>query len=207
MDELTVNKTKYISSKRAAKESGYAQDYIGQLIRQGKLQAERVGRSWYVSEQSLKEFCAVPDSSSGGSTPAVGEHRPQVREIPVLPQTIEYALPKTWSSIRYSSDDSDLYPISVKRDEKKADEMIIVKATESIPTKKSTDTQPVKISVVRRNDSLVPEQSVSGIRTISRTPVAKRAQASAIRSKSGYLKFGVVFLVALLLGMLMPIIS
>lgn len=52
--ELDIDGKKYISSKRAAEASGYAKDYIGQLCRMGKLDAQLIGRNWYVSEASLK---------------------------------------------------------------------------------------------------------------------------------------------------------
>ncbi len=53
--ELLFEGKKYISSKRASKISRYNQDYIGQLIRDSKLVARRVGRSWFVSQESLEK--------------------------------------------------------------------------------------------------------------------------------------------------------
>jgi hypothetical protein len=55
MDELTLEDKKYISSKRAAQVTGYAKDYIGQLCREGKVEATQLGRNWYVLETSIKE--------------------------------------------------------------------------------------------------------------------------------------------------------
>jgi hypothetical protein len=55
MDELTLDDKKYISSKQAAKITGYAKDYVGQLCREGRVQARLVGRSWYVLESSIKD--------------------------------------------------------------------------------------------------------------------------------------------------------
>ncbi len=51
--ELYFDGKKYISSSRAAKISGYVNDYIEQLCRDGKVEARRVGRSWYISFESL----------------------------------------------------------------------------------------------------------------------------------------------------------
>lgn len=51
--DLYFDGKKYISSSRAAKISGYVNDYIGQLCRDGKLDARMVGRSWYVGLESL----------------------------------------------------------------------------------------------------------------------------------------------------------
>jgi len=51
--DLYFDGKKYISSSRAAKISGYVNDYIGQLCRDGKLDCRMIGRSWYVSFDSL----------------------------------------------------------------------------------------------------------------------------------------------------------
>ena len=55
MDELSFEGKKFISSKRAAEVTGYAQDYVGQLSRMGKISGRRVGRSWYVDEEELRK--------------------------------------------------------------------------------------------------------------------------------------------------------
>jgi len=53
MDELILDNKKYVSSKRAARITGYAPDYVGQLCRSGKIDARLVGRTWYVNEDAL----------------------------------------------------------------------------------------------------------------------------------------------------------
>lgn len=55
MDELTIGGKTYVSSKRAAEITGYAKDYVGQLCREGQVEARMVGRSWYVLESSIRE--------------------------------------------------------------------------------------------------------------------------------------------------------
>lgn len=55
VDELILNEKRYISAKRAAEICLYAQDYVGQLCREGKIEAVRVGRNWYVEEASVVE--------------------------------------------------------------------------------------------------------------------------------------------------------
>lgn len=126
MDELTVNQTKYISSKRAAEVSGYAKDYIGQMVRLGKLDAKRVGRAWYVNEDQIKGL------ASPKAAPAVIEGQVKLTklsdQIParakgsvIVPHTIQYSLPKTWSNIKYFNDDGPLHPISDKQDYKPAE--------------------------------------------------------------------------------------
>lgn len=55
MDELIIEEKRYISSKQAAKVTGYAKDYIGQLCREGRVPARLVGRSWYVLEAAIQD--------------------------------------------------------------------------------------------------------------------------------------------------------
>lgn len=54
MDEIRIGEKTYISSKRAAEITGYAKDYVGQLCREGHVEAKMVGRSWYVYEPSIR---------------------------------------------------------------------------------------------------------------------------------------------------------
>lgn len=56
MDELELNGRRHISAKRAAREHRYHSDYIGQLIRGGKVRGQKVGRSWYVDAESLDAY-------------------------------------------------------------------------------------------------------------------------------------------------------
>lgn len=52
-DSFIIEGKKYISSRRASAISGYASDYIGQLCRANKLDCKMIGRSWFVTEESL----------------------------------------------------------------------------------------------------------------------------------------------------------
>ncbi|MDP3784669.1 MAG: hypothetical protein Q8R12_01160, partial [bacterium] len=47
---------KYISSKQAAKMTGYSSDYVGQLCRLGKVRSKRIGRDWMISERSILNY-------------------------------------------------------------------------------------------------------------------------------------------------------
>lgn len=55
-DEIYLGNKTYVSSKRAAKACGYAQDYVGQLARGGLIDAQRVAGLWYVSMESLEAY-------------------------------------------------------------------------------------------------------------------------------------------------------
>src|SRR3989344_3577258 len=90
MDEILIGEKKYVSSKQAAKMTGYAKDYVGQLCREGRVPARLVGRSWYVLES------AIQDHRFGGD--AV-DTRP-VQSSPAI------SLTHTWESARYESSDA-----------------------------------------------------------------------------------------------------
>ena len=55
---MSKKSEKYITLKEAAKISGYAPDYIGQLIRKGKLPGKQVycTVAWMTTEKSLGEY-------------------------------------------------------------------------------------------------------------------------------------------------------
>ncbi len=45
----------FLSSADASKQTGYSQDYIGQLARSGAVEAKKVGRRWFIEQTSLKQ--------------------------------------------------------------------------------------------------------------------------------------------------------
>jgi hypothetical protein len=53
--DLLLDGKEYISASRAAEKLGYAQDYIGALIRTKKVPGKMIGRTWYVEIDSLTE--------------------------------------------------------------------------------------------------------------------------------------------------------
>ncbi len=55
-DTLILEHKVYISARRAVSISGYTGDYVGQLCREGKLDCKRVGKSWFVTEESLLNY-------------------------------------------------------------------------------------------------------------------------------------------------------
>ena len=63
-DELQIAGKTYISSKRAAKISGYAQDYIGQLARSSSVDARRVGGLWYIEKNAMELYKGLSKDES-----------------------------------------------------------------------------------------------------------------------------------------------
>ena len=67
MDELTLDGAIYISARAAARAHGYTSDYVGQLLRGGKLHGRKVGRAWYVKKESLARYVAGEGSDKGSA--------------------------------------------------------------------------------------------------------------------------------------------
>ncbi len=53
MEVLVLDGKEFVKASKAAKELGYASDYVGQLCRSGKITAHLVGRTWYVNTLEL----------------------------------------------------------------------------------------------------------------------------------------------------------
>jgi len=54
MKSISIDSEKYVKATDIARELGYTADYVGQLCRARKIDAQLVGRSWYVSEVSIR---------------------------------------------------------------------------------------------------------------------------------------------------------
>lgn len=53
---IVINNATYYASSELARRFSYTNDYISRLARQGKVQATRVGRQWFVEPASLEQF-------------------------------------------------------------------------------------------------------------------------------------------------------
>ena len=53
---IQFEEKEYLSSKEAGRVSGYTNDYISRLAREGKIDAHRVGTQWFVEPKSLDAF-------------------------------------------------------------------------------------------------------------------------------------------------------
>ncbi|XKT74472.1 MAG: helix-turn-helix domain-containing protein [Patescibacteria group bacterium UBA2163] len=123
MEEVQINGQAYISSKRAAEISGYTQDYVGQLARDRKISATRIGRSWYIDESDLREHAGIDtpaceDESEQHDQEHAGEESPPLKEdkatttIPLNTLHTQNKQPEkpdvlyTWSSVTYIKDDA-----------------------------------------------------------------------------------------------------
>lgn len=91
MDEIIIEEKKYVSSRQAAKITGYAKDYIGQLCREGRVPARLVGRSWYVLESAIQDH-------------RFGNHEAEEpKEIIKSTQSESFSVSETWEFPRYEA--------------------------------------------------------------------------------------------------------
>ena len=54
--EIEEGGQRFFATSYLAKESGYDQDHIGLLIRQGKIKGVRSGKKWFALPESLQEY-------------------------------------------------------------------------------------------------------------------------------------------------------
>ena len=66
LEQRSAQQKGYITLREAADISDYAPDYIGQLIRAGKIQGEQVYSSvaWVTTEESVKAYMAAKNKST-----------------------------------------------------------------------------------------------------------------------------------------------
>ncbi len=103
MDELQISGKRFISSRRLARDNGYTADYLGQLIRGGKVVGQKVGRAWYVDAASFDMYLGgegistlenpIPTVTLAEAVPAkvLGSAPPQPDHLPaqLLPSHVE----------------------------------------------------------------------------------------------------------------------
>ena len=89
---------KYISLKEASLISGYAPDYVGQLIRSGKLSGKQVysNVAWVTTEVALRDYLEKQPRSKSGAVPASSfESDSEIgTEVPIAQDLFDRALPK-----------------------------------------------------------------------------------------------------------------
>lgn len=165
MDELEIQGKKYISSKRAAKLTGYATDYIGQLARGGKVDATRVGRAWYVSERSILEHAGKGDVLKGKdilSVAATHIHTPQSKTVSLtsLKNRLDAHKFNTWSSVQYGLDDTDLFPRVSLRESRPTEREFVSAENIVIPVRKVRIHENDDANTSGIFDGVIPEKHV-----------------------------------------------
>lgn len=113
MDELTIDGKTYLSSKKAAAVTGYAKDYVGQLCREGRVEAKLVGRSWYVYEPSIREHRFNDDRKKGKEIEEAQEAEPvTVFGSPVMKEEVSEKpnVEAVWERPSYTPEPLEILP-------------------------------------------------------------------------------------------------
>ncbi|MBX4206233.1 hypothetical protein KW784_00350, partial [Candidatus Parcubacteria bacterium] len=108
----------YISASRAAKKTGYASDYIGQLCRGDKIPGKLIGRTWYVDLDSLLAHKRNRQLGKPRKVPTLqtsSAKRSSPFKIQADPVEIFPVLPFREIKVSYLADDAPLLPELVKK--------------------------------------------------------------------------------------------
>jgi len=103
MNTIEIKGVTYQKASDLARELGYTNDYIGQLCRAGKVEAELVGRTWYVDPKSIAEHKSTRYRSTKSKTEAA--LRTSIANMHPSSQTTRHIHLHT-----YESDEAPLYP-------------------------------------------------------------------------------------------------
>lgn len=106
MERITTNGVVYVKASSIARELGYTADYVGQLCRSEQVDAQLVGRNWFVNEDSIREHKRNRYRST------------KTKSKQMLSETIAEAMARTQpvtasepeSNVRYETDESEVIP-------------------------------------------------------------------------------------------------
>jgi hypothetical protein len=158
---LTIEGKEYVSAGRAAKLANYAQDYVGQLARAGKIPSKQIGNRWYVEKEALLShksekdaLLAAVQAQSVGLKKAEPEQNLAQNNVSLLPAiTIQAPVgyPKAQEPLlTYSVDTRALLPLEGKHEPEiieTAPEQPVsaphAEMTESLPTTESPEPEVV----------------------------------------------------------------
>jgi hypothetical protein len=134
MKDITINGVLYLPATTLAKEFRYTTDYIGQLCRAKKVDAQLVGRSWYVNPLSLKSHknnktkkviysditinkavdLEVSESYTSSAPTEIGIRKVEItndRAVKSLPFVHNNFVKRlTWQPVKYQEDEDELIP-------------------------------------------------------------------------------------------------
>jgi hypothetical protein len=151
----------YISAARAAKLTGYHQDYIGQLARAGTVLSRQVGNRWYVERDAIlahkKEKDALLAAVQSESVGLVRESSKEAVEVTVAPTLNSEPL------MRYTNENEDLMPVLQNSAAASTEERTV-----SENTKESEETS-IPIRVIPKRQILHHTEAVKRVKPVRRT--------------------------------------
>lgn len=114
---LNLEGKEYVSAAKAAKLADYAQDYVGQLARAGKIPSKQIGNRWYVEKDALLAhrsekdalLAAVQAESVGLKRPVQSQISTQVTPLVAVPS--QFTANTSGPLLSYMPDERDLLPV------------------------------------------------------------------------------------------------
>ena len=111
MEVLVLDGKNYVKATKAARDLGYASDYVGQLCRTKQIDAHLIGRTWYVNQDQLGNHRV--EKRRMARTKAREQAKKAIEEVHRL-RVEETRDAHEHKSIRYERDDGDLIPATRK---------------------------------------------------------------------------------------------
>lgn len=158
METLSIEGKEFVKASIIAREFKYTPDYVGQLCRGGKVDAQLVGRTWYVSRESLLDH---KDSRYNKKISLAS--RLQNSSKPSRKGAANfYERASVKSTINYDTDSSDLIPSPVRASDNNSTRLPVSLAdAKSVSIKSKDDTcdfeAPERKRVVFKGDLVVTE--------------------------------------------------
>lgn len=198
MEVLELNGVTYVKANSIARELGYTADYVGQLCRSGKVDAQLVGRSWFVSDESIRSHKKSRYRNNKADTVkalkkdiATKPSRPSDAETTAVP--VRVAAPHFYrklssSETKYTEDDSELIPVLTEKKQlgnpteievRHADEKrLSIKKTHASYSLSPTELPKIRfkgsLSVTEEVDESESEETVNEVDTSIDQPVLEK---------------------------------
>jgi hypothetical protein len=169
----------YLSAAHASEQTGYTQDYVGQLARAGTISSQQVGNRWYVERGSIFAHKAEKDSLLGAvQSESVGLVK---KPVSIANQPKVIGAEASSPLLTYFSDSGDLTPVI----EEQTPDTLEITENKPISDNRDMDTQPQFSHSIPIRRSQIARLS-SKARQPVRTP-SERRQVAADRSSFPYL--------------------
>lgn len=108
MEVLVFDGKNYVKASKAARDLGYATDYVGQLCRSGKVDAHLIGRTWYVDQEMLSSHKVEKKRVSRVKAREYAKKTREEFKVNIEKAQVEKSERKL--QISYESDTEDLIP-------------------------------------------------------------------------------------------------
>ena len=106
MEALVLDGKNYVKASKAARDLGYAADYVSQLCRSNQVDAHLIGRTWYVNQEQLSAHRTDKKRTSRLKAREHAKKTIEEHRLKILEKQNNY----TNIDIRYERDSADLIP-------------------------------------------------------------------------------------------------